>query len=562
MSFNRHITRNFNANKTNRIRYDDDDFRCEIFSFDKTFEKQYTPTNGTVKITNGDKKYFHGMTCYRSKNDKDLVIEFVYNAKEKSSNYRIELLYANTHRKTATSPIDWHMSPRASIIINDEPVKNSMVFQGTDVQFSRNYQYCTFDKGKNKIKYSLSSNTLWLGFVVKKYNKYETYRNNKKNDKLTLIKATVEHTKELQVNTMSCEFMYHHEFDEKLEPTNTNANRSGFIFDYRDEINLYVKDTNGNENQVFGGYISTVEVDDNLTKLKMECADRLIDLDRRYCLSEVVTNSYTQNNNDDYNGYYDYHKNYDNYSDPIKFLMNNNEIFLRTNLRIGQPLVEKKGRRLAQYKKGGYTKFTTKNMSANVYDGSVTLRNGADTLKQQSCVIYDCDTNNDSVCLNDYPHLYFHYGLGTEKWEEKIEETSTVTTLGSTKASETWLKRANKITSAVGNDAIQPIWVYVSHFKQDKRSDFFQSSSKTWSSKNGNCCCKTECMLDLLNAKGISDLKYVHIKKGSQGHIYARVNGFDVDPSSTNLNRGWHHHITYPKGAKIVKITNYPNKPF
>ena len=161
MSFNRHITRNFNANKTNRIRYDDDDFRCEIFSFDKTFEKQYTPTNGTVKITNGDKKYFHGMTCYRSKNDKDLVIEFVYNAKEKSSNYRIELLYANTHRKTATSPIDWHMSPRASIIINDEPVKNSMVFQGTDVQFSRNYQYCTFDKGKNKIKYSLSSNTLW-----------------------------------------------------------------------------------------------------------------------------------------------------------------------------------------------------------------------------------------------------------------------------------------------------------------------------------------------------------------------------------------------------------------
>lgn len=559
MSFNRHITRNFNANKTNRIRYDDDDFRCEIFAFDKTAELQYPPTDSKVTVKNGDKKYFNGMTCYRSKNDKDLVISFKYNAKEKSSNYRIELLYANTHRKTAKDKIDWTMSPRASIKINGEQKKNSMVFQGTDVNFSRNYQYCTFDKGENKIEYSLSSNTLFLGFVVKKFNKWEAKRHNSKNDKLTLIKATVEHTKELQINTMTCEFMYHHELDETLPPTDSRANRSGFVFDYRDEINLYVKDTNGNEQQVFGGYISTVTVDDDLTKLTMECADRLIDLDRRYCLSEVVTNGYDNFNYDDYSTHYDYHKNYTNYSDPIKFLMNNNEIFLRTNLRIGQPLIEKKGRRLATYKKGGYTKFTTSNMSATPYDGSVTLRNGADTLKGQSCVIYDCNTNNDEVCLNDYPHLYFHYGLGTEKWEEQIEETSTVTVQGSTQTNETWLKRANSITSATGNSAIKPIWQYCySKISYVSRRDFYQSASKTWSSKKGNCCCKTEVMLNLLNAKGVTDLHYVHCKASDyRGHIFGKVGNMYLDPTT---RKGYGDYV---KGyGKIVKVTDFPNKPF
>lgn len=559
MSFNRHITRNFNANKTNRIRYDDDDFRCEIFAFDKTAELQYPPTDSKVTIKNGNKKYFNGMTCYRSKNDKDLVVSFKYNAKEKSSNYRIELLYANTHRKTAKDKIDWTMSPRASIKINGEHKSNSMVFQGTDVQFSRNYQYCTFKQGENEIEYSLSSNTLFLGFVVKKYDKWEAKRHNNKNDKLTMIKATVEHTKDLQINTMTCEFMYYHELDEKLPPTDSRANRSGFVFDYRDEINLYVKDTNGNEQQVFGGYISTVNVDNDLTKLTMECADRLIDLDRRYCLSEVVTNGYDNFSYDDYSTHYDYHKNYTNYSDPIKFLMNNNEIFMRSNLRIGQPLVEKKGRRLATYKKGGYNKFTMKGMSATPYDGSVTMRNGADTLTQQSCVIYDVDLAKDTVCLNDYPHLYFHYGLGTEKWEEKIEETSTVTTLGSTATNDTWLKRANEITSAVGNDAIKPIWQYCySKISYVSRRDFYQSASKTWSSKKGNCCCKTEVMLNLLNAKGVTDLHYVHCKASDyRGHIFGKVGNMYLDPTT---RKGYGDYV---KGyGKIVKVTDFPNKPF
>ena len=560
MSFSRHITRNFNANKTNRIRYDDDDFTCTIHRFDKTYEKHYTTETGNVNKVNGERVSFHGMPCYRSPNTKNLEISFIYNAKEKSDNYRIELLYANLHKESPTSSIDKELPSSASIKINGEAVKNSMTMLGLDVNFSRNYQYCTLKKGDNKIEYSLSSNTIFLGIAVKKYDVWEAKRHNTRNDDLTLIKATVEHTEELDINTMTCEFMYHHKLDEILEPTNPNANRSGLVFDFRDEINLYVKDTNGNDMQVFGGYISTCEIsDDDLTKVTMECADRLIDLDRRYCLSEITTNGYSLGENDKYNVYYDYHKNYDNYSDPIKFLLKNNEIFLRSNLKIGEPLVDKVGWKLATYNKDSYHKFTTNNMSANAFDNSVTLRNGADTLKPQSCVIYDA--GNNTIELNKYPHLYLHYGLGVEKWEEKVEESSTVTVLGSTKANETWIKRANAITKATGNDAIKPIWKWVAtNVKQVYKKNFYQSSSKTYSSKRGNCCCKTELMLDLLNAKGITNLQYVHTHTGSRGHVFAKVNGYYVDPSTQNESRGWHNYIKGYGG--IVKVTDYPNKPF
>ena len=559
MAFSRHITRNFNANKTHRIRYDDDDFLCQIFRYDKTYEKHYTPSNNTIaKVVNGENKTFNGMSCYQSQNDKQMTIKIKYNAKETSQNYRLELLFANTHKKTPTSKKESNLKATATIKVNDKTLPNSMTMIGTDVNFSRNYQYCTLQEGENTIEYVLSSNTLFIGLAIKKYEIWEATRHNTKNDKLTMIKASVEHTQDFSINTMTCEFMYYHGLDELLEPTNANANRSGLIFDYRDEINLYVKDTNGNTQQVFGGYISTVEVDDDLTKVTMECADRLIDLDRRYCLSEVTINNYQTGENDDYSSHIDLKKNYNNYSDPLKFLLNNNEIYLKSNLKIGDSLVDRTNRNLATYKTKGYTKLTSSNMLTQVNRGSITLRNGADTLKPQSVVIYDDRVNKDTVLLNNYPNLYFHYGLGTEKWEEEVEESKTVTVQGSTQAKSTWVKRANSITSATGNNAIKPIWQYCySKIKYVYHKHFYQSVEKTWSSKKGNCCCQTEVLLNLLNAKGVSDLHYCHSHNRKGGHVYAKVNGMYLDPVT---NYGYGNYIrTY---GSPIKITDFPNKPF
>lgn len=558
MNFSRHIKRNFNANKSNRIRYDDDDFTCQIFRFDKTFEKHYTPTNNTIQPPKNGVKYFHGMPCFRSANDKPLTLEFTYDAKETSKHYRLELLFANSHKATETSKAKENLKASATITVNGETLKNSMSMVGTDVNFSRNYQYCTLKKGENKIKYVLSSNTLFLGLAVKKYDIWEAKRHNTKDDKLTMIKATVEHTNELHINTMTAEFMYYHELDELLEPTNANANRSGLIFDYRDEINLYVKDTTGVNRQVFGGYISTAEVDDELTKMTLECADRLIDLDRRYCLSEITLNDYNSNENEDYSKFVDYKRNYNNYSDPLKFLLNNGEVLLKSNLKLGDALVDRTSRKLATYKTGGYTKLTPSNMSVEVNKSSAIIRNGADTLKPQSLVIYDDSVNKDTVLLNEYPNLFFHYGLGEEKWEYKYEETTTVTTLGSTKASETWIKRANDITKATGTNAIKPIWKWCySKLKYVYRKDFYQTANKTYTSGKGNCCCQTEVMLNLLNAKGVPNLQYCHSHNSRGGHVFAKVNGMYLDPTTRN---GYGSYIK--RYNPIVKVSDFPNKPF
>ena len=559
MAFSRHIKRNFNANKTHRIRYDEDDFTCQIFRYDKTFEKHYTPSNVPLSnVNNGEKKSWYGMGAYCSTNEKQMTITIKYDAKETSPNYRLELLFGNTHKQTPTAKVNENLKASATVKINGETVNNSMGFVGTDVNFSRNYQYCTLKEGENTIEYVLSSNTIFIGLAVKKYDIWEAKRHNTRDDKLTMIKATVEHTKEFSINTMTCEFMYYHELDELLEPTNPNANRSGLIFDYRDEINLYVKDTNGNNQQVFGGYISTCEVDDDLTKVTMECADRLIDLDRRYCLSEVTINNYQTDENADYSKYADLKRNYNNYSDPLRFLLNNSEIYLNSNLKIGDSLVDRTSRKLANYRKGGYTKLTKSNMVANVFDGSITVRNGADTLKKQSLVIYDDSVNNDTVLLNTYPNLYFHYGLGTEKWEEKVEESKTVTVQGSTQAKSTWVKRANSITSATGNNAIKPIWDYCYRkIKYEYRKHFYQSAEKTWSRKTGNCCCQTEVLLNLLNAKGVTDIKYCHSHNSKGGHVFAKVNGKYLDPT---YRYGYGNYIkTY---GSPIKITDFPNKPF
>ena len=139
MTFSRHIKRNFNANKTNRIRYDNDDFTCQIFRFDKTSEKHYTPSNNTIEaVLNGEKVNWNGMSCYRSVNEKQMTIRLKYTAKTKSPNYRLELLFANTHKKTPTSNPESSLKATATIKVNGVALNNSMGMIGTDVNFSRN----------------------------------------------------------------------------------------------------------------------------------------------------------------------------------------------------------------------------------------------------------------------------------------------------------------------------------------------------------------------------------------------------------------------------------------
>ena len=501
------------------------------------------------------------MRVLKSSTTDRLIIKVYVDANETSSNYRLEFLYANTYLTPTKKEKDKTLKTNAEVYVNGELQNdsNGSVWNSTDVNFNRHYQYVSLKKGKNEIAYRLTSNSVFIGLSVKKFVLYEAKRHNNDNDKLTMIKATVEHTNELQINTMTAEFMYHHDLDEVLEPTNPNSNRSGLVFDYRDEINLYVKDNDGNNQLVFGGYISTAEVDDDLTKVTLQCADRLIDLDRRYNISEITMKD--EPLKDDYSYSVDYLKNYDYYSSALKYLVKSSELPLKTNVKFGDSLVARNNWKLVTYKKGATENLGTQNMSATANKNSMTLRNGDDSLKQQFAIIYNNKSRN--VCLNDYPNLYFHYGMGEHKWTEEYEVVTTTTKESApTKSQTKWLTRANQITKATGSNCIKPIWKWVAtNTIRTDTPNFYQSVETTWKKKSGNCCCRTELFLTLLQAKGLTNLKYVHCYASpTRGHVFAKVNGFYVDPSTRQESRGWHNHIT--GYGSIVKVTDFPTKPF
>lgn len=558
MTNNKHITRNFDANRTNIIRMDGEKFRFEIFKYDKTQDAMYTALNPAVFSHNGATCWFDGMTGLKRNSSKDLFrLKFKYDAKTTSDHYRIELLYTNTY-KVGTSSKKYE-DCYCSFYINGTMQSQSASLTSNDMTYNRYQQYCHMDEGNNEITVELSNNMVFYGLIVRRYYVYESHYPLLDTDQLVPIEAETSHTDEFKINTMTCSFMYSHALDEKLLPTEANANRSGLVFDYRDEVNWYVTRTDGVEEQVFGGFVSTATVDDKLQKLSLECADRIIDLDRRYCMSEILMNGASQDEKTKYTFAKDCLKSYDYYSDAIEFLCNHAEVPIKNNITMGKSLIPKKAKVLRYYKKGKTDKLTDNNMDYFVKKNKIQVRNGIKRNKEQSLVIYN---STKGELINSRPNLFITYGLGEEETEEEVVETTVIKTQKGlsnsvTKQADKWAK------NLTGANAIKPLWKgIVNNIKHNrKRKGFYQTPAKTLSTKKGNCCCKAELLLDMCNYKGITNLQYVHVKPkgGGTGHVFCKINGIIVDPSTS---RGWKNYYKKQGTLANAKYSTYPTKPF
>lgn len=558
MTQNMHITRNFDANRTNIIRMDGEKFRFEIFKYDKVQDMMYTALNPETYTHNGATCWWDGMTGLKRNSTKNLFkLKFKYDAKSTSDNYRIELLYSNTYKIGKSDKK--YSECYGSISINGKMIMQDSNFVSNDMTYNRYQQYCHMDEGINEITVELSQNMVFYGLIIRRFYLYESHYPLLTSDQLVPISAEVSHTDEFRINTMTCSFMYNHSLDEKLLPTDENANRSGLVFDYRDEINWYVTRTDGVEEQVFGGYISTATVDEKLTTLSIECADRVIDLDRRYCMSEILMNGASQDEKTKYTFAKDCLKTFDYYSDAIEFLCNHSEVPIINNITMGKSLIPKKAKVLRYYKKGKTEKLTDNNMDFFVKKNKIQIRNGINRNKEQSLVIYNSDKG---ALINSRPNLFIEYGLGEEEYEEEVIETTIITTQKGISQSVT--KQAEKSAKGVtGANAVKPLWRWiVNNIKHNsKTSGFYQTPAKTLSTKKGNCCCKSELLLDMCNYKGVTDLQYVHVKPkgGGTGHVFCKINGKIVDPSTSN---GWGSYYKKQGTLANAKYTTYPTKPF
>ena len=552
MTLNKHITRNFDANRTNIIRLDGEEFYFEIFKYDKTQDAMFVATSDNNFNHNGQTCWFDGMTGLKSKSG-FLKLEFEYEAKFDSIQYRIELLYTNTYKSGDTKYTD----ARCNIYVEDEVKINNTKLTSNDMTYNRYQLYTKFKKGKNKIRVELSPNLVFYGLIIRKYQLWNAHYPLRNDDGLVPISAETDHTTEFKINTMTATFMYNHSLDELLPPTDANANRSGLVFDYRDEINWYVKNNAGTMERVFGGYISTANVDDKLTTLSLECSDRVIDLDRRYCLSEIKMKGTEKDDKTKYTFANDCLKEFDYYSDAIEFLSNMVEVPLRNNITLGKPLVPKSSKTLRTYKKGKNDKFDNKNMEFSVEKKYVQIRNGTDRNKEQSIVLYNSDKG---VLLNDKPNLFINYGMGEEESEYEVVEKTIV--VKEKAIAQSVMNQADKSAKGNGDVMVKALWKWiVNNIKHNsKRSGFYQTPAKTLSSKVGNCCCKAELLLDMCNYKGITDLQYVHVhKNGVGGHVFCKINGRIVDPSTSN---GWGDYYKKLGTLSGAKYSQYPNKPF
>lgn len=135
--------------------------------------------------------------------------------------------------------------------------------------------------------------------------------------------------------------------------------------------------------------------------------------------------------------------------------------------------------------------------------------------------------------------------------------------------SKTVINKAKEIVGTKkGTSAVKALANYVAkNIKYEYKNNFYQSPSKTLSRKKGNCCCKTDLFLQMMEACNLLHaqggdfyVKYVH----PSGHVLALVRHKDSSSGvyvDCTQNNPWGNYArSYnPHGAKT---TSYPCLPF
>lgn len=551
----KHIRRDFNANVQHRMHYDQDNWLMEIHKQRMDTAKTYLAND--VQGTGGKIKSWKAWDSYTPTSTIS-TISFTYDAKE-TGDYRIDCLYSTTVNTDAV------MIPlNNSIIIDDKTVKNDHNWIVYPQYHSRNCKTVKLTKGKHTIKFKFDR-TIFLGAYVRKIDTYNADNHNK--EKLTIKTFDFKQANDLSPDEFSCTIQYWHGLDDE-------TNVSGYLFDYMDEVTFSIKDKTDKWNIMFGGYISTITVDEDLKLMTISCAGRLKDLEKRYVYPE-----YLLLGGDDEGMVYRSGTNYydlDSYSQVLSHLLTHAEIPIQSNL------VDMGNIKSTNFIKKPYLKFYGKNknkvlkknnVEVKEFDNCIQLRNTTKTKVTQSVKLFDA--GNKTYDLSKTPTFFIQYGMGEEKYEAKSEEKSKVgdAKVGSSTISSDVSKQAHAITSGSSMTSVKDLHRWISHhIPHEWRRNFYQTPSTTLKRMRANCCCKTELLLDMCDAMGVFDNNisayYVNEGNGNKGHVYAlfkytsnnKTKSLIVDPST----KSWGVKCNYSLRNKLktLKTTKYPNKPF
>ena len=439
----KHITRDYSAHRKNIIRPYDEHTKLEIFSFDPQYTKIYLAEDKTLKTGENFKKAsWKSWTCYCSANGKDdMSFNINYDVKE-SATYRIDIVYEKNNAIHSNKKLNTGKNLLGHLTITNPSdtivLDSDYSFGGVNNITKRKNIFQLLNKGKHKINIKVPPNCYMMGVIIRKVIKYvgdNYYGSNlgSEDGTLAVTKATVTNSSMTKPTELSATILY----DDALE---CNESPSGFYIDYHDEVNFYVKDDNGDVQQIFGGYVSSILPNADRTELTLACADRMIDSQNKYLLDQIVLQGGSKSTSED-----EYTsgmtRQYDSYPKVLHYLCNCHELTLANNISKDYTVDGEK------YHKGfsvdfGSSKKVKKIEVTNGYStpakNYITIRNKSDGDKKQVWKLYDAKNYaKQPIDITDYGYLHITYGLGGAKTEYKTKTTETVdvsdTTAGSQK---------------------------------------------------------------------------------------------------------------------------------
>lgn len=455
----KHIEREYSAHRKNIIRPYDEYVKLEIFSFDPKFTKTYLREDGSLKpYKNATATSWKSWSCYKSKDKQNpMLFRVGYNVTEMGE-YRIDVLYEQNNYihdgKTNTNK-----DLVGNVLVDGKTIDDNdygIIFDGENNQIKRITLFTNFnEKGARTIEVEVPHNCYFYGLMVRKQltfigdNYYGSSLGSEEGN-MVLTSATYSISDMMKASELSTEIFYDTAFECDLSP-------SGFFIDYHDEVNFYVKSDNNEIERVFGGYVSSILPDADRTKLKISCADRLIDGQNKYILdqirlgggtSELKETGYSENMN----------KDFDSYPKALKYLCDIHEITLKSNISNQYTVDGEKFHDglILSYGSGKNIKsIPTTNGYSKAYKNYILVRNTPTADKKQVWTLYDAKKNAKTPLeFTDKPYMHITYGLGAVKTEYKTKVTETVdnaeTTAGSQKFTKCGVSQDGKYLMAIG----------------------------------------------------------------------------------------------------------------
>lgn len=383
----------------------DEDFLLEIFSSDKDYEMTYFHGNGALsKSQNTKSEPYHAWQIYTSKNNEDFTVTLDYHAPLKGE-YTVELLYSIKGREGANS----------QITINNNTTNHKLV--GGDNRSNRLILRKTWSTGEYNIQFKLSSRVRFHGVIIKKIGLYKADSYLSRDAVLTLKKASMNVSSKVEPSEFTCDIIYDKCWEDKHSLT-------GFVFDYRDELNFYVRNTDGVLVQVFGGYVSSCDKDSDETVITINGANRFIDGDNRAMMEAMVIGG-TVELDEEYNDK-DIQK-IPSYAEAVKYLYGCYELPLKTNVLAnfinGESYEE--GVKVEMGDSGVNSHIVANNFEVTKTSTSVELRNKPTANQDQYVQLYDSDWfNSEPVDISEYPTFFIGYGMGDPVKENTVQSTA------------------------------------------------------------------------------------------------------------------------------------------